>query len=395
MVATPDNAFDQSAYLLGVPYLCEIGDKARLCADITGPEGTETLWFEVEKEYSLALTSDRLDAFVVALLPTAMLAGRDIVCEAPLSPKLLYQIRHYLIPSVSLNMEEFHSITISASLATDISQTEMAVGMGWTGGVDSSFTLMEHLYAEEPPFRVTHLVIANNGALEGSDNTSTLSFMVKKARTGIAREIGLKVVGVNTNFRSFFHEQFVSVIIYRLSAVALALQGMFSVYFLSSTYVNSQFGFDPKDNESYEMFLLPLLSTEKLTFYSSGGSYSRLQKLKLLSDDPLARKYLHPCIYATRSNCCQCEKCIKTMVGLYALGKLDHFRAVFDVDAFYKDKDRFIGMTIAKKHELPHFYEIVSLLKLNGLITEKAEFMAQIHTAASKVVASHMDQLSR
>ena len=65
-----------------------------------------------------------------------------------------------------------------------------------------------------------------------------------------------------------------------------------------------------------------------------------MHKLKMLADFSLAQRYLHPCIYALRNNCCQCEKCIRTEVVLYGFGALERFDTVFDIEGFEENKRR-------------------------------------------------------
>ena len=389
----PVQKTDAKEMRFSVPYRAESPLGVRICCDISFLGKTETAWFEVNEAYAGYLVDDRLDAFVVAFLPTAMRENLDMICEAPVSRRLLYQINKYLLPTLSRNIDIYNNISLIAE-PTDVKLSCVgAVGTGWSGGVDSMFTLKTMLDPEEPGKKLTHLLIANSGALESDHNEELLCHLVKRAKNGISSDTGLKVVGVNTNLAVILKEHYLSVVNFRLSACVLALQKLFSVYCHSSTYEFRSFCFTGENSAYYEMFLLPMFSTENTVFYSSGEAVPRFRKLKELSDFDPARKYLHPCIYTSGANCCKCGKCVRTETALYAMGLLDRFEKVFDVAAFEENKDWYMANTIAKKNA-QHYGEAYALLKQNGMITKRAEELARILRATQKVVDKNKEDLT-
>ena len=387
------NRMSNTELRLGKPYLSSGAAGVRLCCDVRIREEKKTVWFEVKEEWAQYLTDDRADAFAVLYLPTAMRERMNIRSESPISRRLLYQINHYLIPTLSRNIDIYHSVSLMAEPADKILSREGAVATGWTGGVDSMFTLMNTHEAKEPSRRLTHLLIANNGALQGQHNAETLQNLVERARNGIASEKNLKVVGINTNLDRELPEHYLSVVGYRLPATALSLQKLFSVYYHSSTYEYEKFSFIGDNCGYYEMILIPALSTEKTVFYSYGGAVPRIEKLRRISDYPPAQKYLHPCIHS-RYNCCSCKKCISTELSLYALGTLNRFGQVFDLDTFKQDKDRYIAEVIEKKDQLYSFGEAYKQLKQKGLITPHAESIVRIRRVARNAAGKNREMLN-
>jgi hypothetical protein len=76
-------------------------------------------------------------------------------------------------------------------------------------------------------------------------------------------------------------------------------------------------------------------STEAVTVRHAQVPMSRFEKTRLLAEWDDALAVLRSCFYQTipaegRINCGQCEKCVRTMLALVALGKLDRART-FDV----------------------------------------------------------------
>ena len=338
-----------------------------LSAAVTLEGQTQEAWFSVETEYGPYLTDDRLDAFVVGFLTTAMRLGEDIVCEAPITKRLYYQLTTYLIPSMAANMEIYHPIAIHAPLTDALIPCEKAVGTGWTGGVDCMYTLMTHLQAEEASRRLTHLLVANVGTLESDHNSELLYHMAEKTRKGIASELGLQVVSVDSNLQILQTENYLAVAGFRLPAAVLALQKLFGVFLNSAAYEFSKFSFVQENSAYYELLPLSCFETDNLVFYSTGGQTPRIRKLQELSDFPYAQKYLHPCIYQKAvKNCGKCGKCVRTIGALYALETLDKFGEVFDVDEFYRNKEDYLA-DIVSHSTSQHYGEVLAMMKQRGM----------------------------
>ena len=376
---------------IGKTYLRQESDRVYLCAPITIGEQTREAFFSVEQEYAPYLTPERSDAFVVGFLTTAMRMGADIECHTPMTKRLHYQLTNYLIPPMADNMDIYHPISIHAPLSDECLPCEKAVGTGWTGGVDSMYTLMNHHRLENPGYRLTHLVVANSGALESDQNRQLLAYMVDKARKGIAAELGLKVIGIDSNLQLLQLENYLAVAAFRLPAVILAVQKLFGVFLNSAGYEFAKFSFVPENSAYYELLPLQCFETDCTAFYSANGSVPRIRKLEELSDFPLAHKYLHPCIYAKRDNCGKCGKCVRTQAALYALGTLDKFRAVFPVDAFYENKTHYLAQIVLNQNS-QHYGEVLTQMQKNGIpISQEVLRRAHILRAA-KQIATRMEE---
>lgn len=378
---------------IGVPYLEETAESVRLCAPVLLRGQEQAMWFSVDREYGEYLTVDRADAFVVSVLATAMRDGADIVCEAPVTRRLLYQLNHYLVPMMAANMDVFHPITIHAVPTEAEISCAGAVGIGWSGGVDCMFALMQSFYAEEMGYRPTHLLITSNGALEEANNTMALMQLVKRTKETIADKMKLKVIGVDTNIQDILSELFISVVSFRHAAVVLSLQKLFRIFYRAASYEFSRFSFDADCSSYYDLAVLGHLETDNTVLYSAGGAYSRVQKLQALAEYPLAHKYLHPCIHILGENCGRCGKCVRTEAALYGLGTLDRFAEVFDVEQFERDKDWYFAQVLANQRS-QHYGEALVLLRKRGVDLSRAEQLARSIRAAKAVVERNKVWLS-
>ncbi len=72
----------------------------------------------------------------------------------------------------------------------------------------------------------------------------------------------------------------------------------------------------------------PLYSDEKVEVIHDGCEATRAQKIRSISDSALALEHLRVCWERVEGayNCGVCEKCLRTMTSLYALGKLEGAR---------------------------------------------------------------------
>ncbi len=373
------------------PYIEEIDSEVRLCSDLDIAEKKYKQFFSVDKKYGKYLVDDRADAFFVSLFMFAMKNGMDIISEAPITKKLLWQIKNYLMPMIVSNIDKYQMINIMADGTEKILECEGAVVTGWTGGVDSMYTLMKSMQSET--FKLTHLFIANNGALEDADNRKLLNLLVEKAKNTVAKKFGLEVIGINSNIQDIVDETFRSRDTVRHPACILALQKLFKVYLESSSYEFRRFSFIDDDASIYELASLNLLETDNTTIYSAYGSTSRIQKIIELSNFEFAYKYLYPCIHPGKKNCGKCGKCIRTEVALYALGKLDKFAEAFDVKEFYKNKELYIAQVLANRQVL-HYGEVGQMLQIKNVeIPENSYKLARIMKAAKKVVDEKKEEL--
>ena len=320
---------------------------SRLSCDIYIDNDLHNVWFEVEKEYEQYLCTERSDAFVIGLLSWAMRLNHNIECVAPVTDELLYNIRTYVIPSLTKYGKTLHDIKIKANMAPAL-ETAGGVGTGCSCGVDSFHSILSNYNSEYPNCKLTHLCLNNVGSFGLKDNENIESTLIN-TRRNVAREIadklGLKVVVTNSNFADAFIQDHLMTHTYSSSFAIYCLQKLWKTYFYSSAGIDFTY-FQLPDNDKYdsahtELLLLNSFSHENLRLYSEGGAKTRLEKTEFIANNELAQEYLHVCLQKIH-NCGKCPKCVRTMNSLYALGKLDNFSKVFNVDYYKKHKDFYL-----------------------------------------------------
>ena len=108
-------------------------------------------------------------------------------------------------------------------------------------------------------------------------------------------------------------------------------------------------------------------STEAVHVHHADVAISRLEKLRIVADWPEGLAVLRPCFGSVLRddglNCGECEKCIRTMVGLLALGKLGQAGtfAADDVTAAMLEP-----VWIDGENTLPFYTECIEPLRARG-----------------------------
>lgn len=145
-----------------------------------------------------------------------------------------------------------------------------------------------------------------------------------------------------------------------LSAV-LTLQKLFHVYYYSSGYNLNHFKIPSEDTASYDLLNMHLLATEDISFYSTGATTSRLEKVQYIADYEPSHKNLNVC-QVSKENCGVCEKCRRTMLELYATSNLNLYTKVFDVERFNGNLNNRLGYMLFQKKK-KDYSEVFEKLK--------------------------------
>lgn len=379
---------------IGKPYIETLesavnGKAVRLCADITkinhnaASSKKSTLYFEFEERFAPYLCHERSDAFVLGLLIMAMEDNYDVEYEVPLSEKLYYQLSIYFIPMVSkYNAEKLSNIQLKGTVSDKPVENLGKVATGCSGGVDSFYTIVRHNKEHvSKSFQLTHLVFSSTGTMD--NNSKRIAEYYRKQLEevkGIAKDIGCDTIGCYSNLHEYYRYPywgFCNFFTPVYGSVVLAIQKLVKTYFVSSGDSIEYFHLDLSkvhghDGSVFDVYTVGCMNTENLSFYSTGVECSRIEKEDYISSDKAACKHLNVCgmeingVEKTwkKRNCGICNKCLRTMVQLYVLGKLERFGEVFDIECFYKYKRQRIGQMIAS-NKISYVSETVRMAKKN------------------------------
>jgi hypothetical protein len=295
----------------------------------------DALWFAFPKDVGEFVT-DGADGFASALLPLAMRRGESLRVHGELSYRLARGLREYQWFQTTWKPDFFRSVALEADSYRSRDPTEAggAVGAAFSGGVDSFHTLQSHLGVAEPypPYRISHCLMIN-GFDPDTDLANTGSFKaIQSLYESMMERLGLKLVAVRTNLLQFLglsiqKQAFTSFV----TSPALVLGGLFSRFYIPSSYKFTHLS--RFQDGSHPMFD-HLLATESMETIHDGGHLTRVAKTVAISSWPETYDLLRVCFNATGvqpgvpaiANCCNCEKCLRTMTTLHIAGALDHYR---------------------------------------------------------------------
>jgi len=298
------------------------GEETVLAARVEPARGPSfPLWFRIRGLEAAPLP--RGDAFAAALLPTCMYDGEALSVEAPVSPRLLGNL-----PLAQEVLADWHGelrpVAVAAPPGGLAEPEGVAAGVAccFTSGVDSWYSLQRNVAG------VTHLLLVRGFDMALGDRASWRGAVGRVGR--VARRLGKRLVTVATNLREVadrgrygrrrYAGDFWGGILHgaALAAVGHALQREIGTLIVPATHSYRQlrpWGTSP--------LLDPLWSTDWLQLVHDGCGASRFEKVADLRDAPLALETLRVCYQPQQeSNCCRCEKCMRTMLELRLCGAL-------------------------------------------------------------------------
>lgn len=341
--------------VIGVPRIELTDGHCRLVADVRIPsrrargQDSWALFLEVPCEYGDYLTADRCDAFLVGLLHYALYHGFDMKCEAPVTAELHYQLSNMLIPALTDHGKR--RIRLKADLIDGKFENVGAVGSGISCGVDSMHVLINHLNNPIKSMRLTHLTINNVGAFRSDSSQYQRS---RQTARQVAASLNLPLIDCNSNINAFVDYPFEYSHTFLNAFPVLALGRLWQTFFYgSSGYDYSHFCVGSKSLslacDVYDCLSLNCFSYSGPNLISDGGALTRFEKTAAIQDFALAQKYLNVCVMDDGYNCGRCEKCRRTLLNLDALGALTKFSSVFNLDAYYRCKWKYLGWALYRR----------------------------------------------
>ncbi len=358
---------------IGCPRIVNAGEYVRLEADTVWcfdeQRIEKTLFYEIQNSRGRYLTSELSDPFVLALIELAMEKACDIRYDAPMSEDLKYRLEQYLIPIFTSEIEEYHFIEMIGETTQEDIKSEMAVGTGFSGGVDSFYTVLTRSNITYETKRVTHLLLALNGAaMTGMTEELDATWFNEELKRfqSLAEEMGLQLIGVNSNvslINNYKRIQKGADIVITASFVH-ALRKLFGLYYWASEHEAVVHNYDTADGRIEGPLAVSFVESGSLRFCLSGMEASRVQRVEYIADNPVVQKGLTVC--GQPDNCGHCFKCLRTMAELYSVGKLDKFDKVFDIDDYKKHFTSKLARELTV--DSPAYYmPIIRNMKKNGI----------------------------
>ncbi len=278
------------------------------------------LSFHIPIEHKNRLTTT-CEPFVLATLFDAMKSKANINVHGTVSPSLLRNLEEFQAVWVSCFPEVYSQIEIKAEheLESTGGDSSNKAIMAFSGGLDSCFTAFRH---KKKLCGRQNCDVSTGVMVHGFDiplhDERTFNNVTIQARK-ILDSIGIELITISTNFREFddMWEQTHGAAV---AACLTLFQNCFRCGLIAGTfpYINTyqykEWGSNPLTD--------PFLSSDNFKIIHDGAMFNREQKLSCILDWPEAIENLRVCWEGDQldSNCCKCEKCIRSILTFHALG---------------------------------------------------------------------------
>lgn len=370
---------------IGPPAASREGGALVLRAKVISDGTEDECFYSVPEAFAAFADTESSNCFLAGLLYPAMRRGEDLHVGGTVSEKLLFDVNEFLVPLMAECDPRIKRIAVTAD-ATDPRGCPgaRAVGTGFSGGVDSFFTILERFARPVPEgFRLTHLFFFNVGAHgiprgPGDEERIAAKF---RARYGKLRafpdEIGLPFVPVDSNVHRFHPWGHLETATLATASAVLFLQrGIHRYYLASAGHPHGHLwrflgaGRRPDDIAFLNPLLLPWLSTETTEFIDDGTAFDRSRKTEAISTYGPAARHLNVCGNADTidTNCSVCPKCCRTMLTLELLGRLGDFSGVFDIARYRREARRlYIAQVLVNRARDPFNDHLLDLARERGV----------------------------
>jgi hypothetical protein len=211
-------------------------------------------------------------------------------------------------------------VDVDAALESSSGSPATGIGCFFSGGVDSFYSALKHQN------EITHLIF-----VLGFDIALDDDLLIQRALSGVraaASALGKPLIEVATNIRTFSDNIFDWGVHYHgaaLASVGLALAPHLGKVIIPASYAEADlhpWGSHPD--------LDPQWSSSRVSFLHDGAEATRPEKVRFIAGHQVALDHLRVCWLNTGSayNCGRCEKCVRTMVNLRAVGALGNAKTL-------------------------------------------------------------------
>ncbi len=284
------------------------------------------LWYEIPFEQWDFCSFDLMDSFVIAALLKSMEDQASLRVHGPVSSSLLDNLEEYQLIFNTWFPDKYQQIEITAESEVEEEQVNKDLILSFSGGVDGAFSALNHVLRQGPVKRKRRKI----GAIlyiEGFDVNIDYDLQCKNVvdrnRQLFEGKYDLSFLNVRTNLK------------YLLSIKRFWISHACVIASASSLFRKSWGGCLVGSSHSYR-HLSPwgshpltdrLLSSRSFEIHHD-VVFTRIEKLQALSVWPEALQNLKVCWEgqykfdsSPDTNCCVCDKCIRTMLAFKALGQ--------------------------------------------------------------------------
>ena len=324
----------------------------------------KTLWYSTDITNEQFIATTNADSFILVLFIYSIFNNKKLNSNVAVSSELRYGLLEVLLPSFKqlgykTDISDFDFPEIDYSIFPEAKSIATAMSFG----IDSFYTFIDSQNSQK---KIDTITIFNSGAFGqyGGEKADRIFEIMRQKVASFTEETKKEFVWVDTNTNEILQMSFFKSFTFRNFACVFVLQKLFKSYIYSSSYTLLDFELNKESISLYDLLTITAVRGNSLDFHISGLNENRVEKTIRLADEPLVQKYLNVCLVTpdnvnlqTDKNCSKCYKCIRTMLTLDLLGKLDNFKDVFSLETFRLNKAKFIGNAIYRSRVMKDVHE--------------------------------------
>lgn len=362
---------------ISTPTITKAGSRVRLSSRILWEDCNQPdqdVYIEAEKPFGDDLSVNPHAFLVGGLIPAMHFGEKRIIIADAICPYLKEGLETVMAIMRMWSQGHMKPLRIEAPLkervdvGNDPHRSPHRSAMVLSGGIDSLTTLRLNRgdYPLSHPGAIKDGIIIHGfdigGVVERGAKHSVFE-RAKETMAPVAEDAGLNLIPVYTNIRHLCDDR-VLWLDYFFGAVLAMVGHAFSTR-INLLYLASSFDLPNLTPCGSHPLLDHEYSSYDFRIRHSHAGLSRLEKIDIVSKWDAAFHHFRVCLanVPDRLNCGRCEKCVRTMLGLEALGVLSKTRA------FVEDRvtaDMLAPFKITIRHRPPFYRELLESLAAQG-----------------------------
>jgi len=305
---------------------CDENDRIRIHIDLKRSYDEDLkLWYSVPPDQWKYVSCDLMDPFVIAALLKAMEDRATLRVHGPVSMSLLDNLEEFQIIFGTWFPDKYQPIDIVVDDEREETKRNNEVILSFSGGVDGAFSALNHVLKKGPIKRKrfdVNAILYIEGFDVNINYDEQCRNVVERNRKLFSSFPHLTFLNVRTNLKYLLSiKRFWMAHACVIASVASLFRVMWGGCLIGSShsYLHLRpWGSHPLTDR--------LLSSNSFKIHHD-TVFTRMEKLEALFSWPEALENLKVCWEGQYrfdtlpdTNCCQCDKCVRTMLAFKALG---------------------------------------------------------------------------
>ena len=349
------------------------GKRVRVTATVTWEDCNQPqkdVYIETEEPFAKDITCNPHSFLVGCLIPAMHFGEKRIFLDNEICPGLKEGLKTVMSLIKEWSGDKLNPLNIEAKTSPSVqySDKQRQAGLFLSGGMDSLAALRANklAYPEEHPGSIKDCLFVHGFDIGGVIQRGMKYHVFERAKAAmseVVEDTNTSLIPIYTNIRHLCDERelwlgkFFGAV---LASAAHAFASRLDLVFIASSYDTPNLvpcGSHPMLDPEYSSFDMRIRHRDL--------ALSRMDKLRLVAGWDVALQNIRVCLanVQDRLNCGKCEKCVRTMLGLLAIGALDKTAAFVENDV---SPDLLSNFSITIRHREPFYHELLEPLKACG-----------------------------